>query len=110
MPRLCGGQGRAHLHEAARHLHFPPAKTAKDDAADGIRISNLHDPGNILHYPRASAPEMDSESIGDAVHGMCVNTSEGRGEHHAGDGQVDFPKVMANRAPPVSRAGRSSNA
>lgn len=58
-----------------------------------------YDPGNILHYSKGQrAPEMDSEGIGDVVHGMCVKDyREGQSVNITpGTGQVDFPKVMAN--------------
>src|SRR5690606_5742186 len=57
------------------------------------------DPGNILHYSKGErAPEMDSQGIGDAVHGMCVKDyREGKSVNITpGTGQVDFPKVMEN--------------
>jgi len=78
--------------------------TGEDCKATVKRIGHpnfafYYDPGNILHYSKGErAPEMDSQGIGDVVHGMCVKDYlEGKSVNITpGTGQVDFPKVMEN--------------
>ena len=78
--------------------------TGEDCKATIQRINHpnfafYYDPGNILHYSKGEwAPEMDSQGIGDVVHGMCVKDYlEGKSVNITpGTGQVDFKKVMAN--------------
>src|SRR5690606_27767006 len=78
--------------------------TGEDCKATIERINHpnflfYYDPGNILHYSKGQrAPEMDSQGIGDAVHGMCVKDYlEGKSVNITpGTGQVDFKKVLTN--------------
>lgn len=78
--------------------------TGEDCKATMKRIDHpnfkfYYDPGNILHYSKGQrAPEMDSQGIGDVVHGMCVKDyKEGSSVNITpSTGQVDFKKVVKN--------------
>ena len=120
---LLGGEGRAEFLETYESaikacLNYAKKKdvrvcmkphdtfnfTGADCKATMQRIDHpnfafYYDPGNIMYYSKGErSPVMDSEGIGDVVHGMCVKDykEERKVDITPGTGLVDFDKVMAN--------------